>query len=208
LPQGYNAENQYQWAARMTSVNESHEQKATLALDLYIPGHEPRVTTPLFHKTRLALIERDRGRCYISGMTAEELGEPLEAHHYPLERCYATAIDWQHFADDCKAGEWGHFAQAFDWDAFFVGATLQTVAIPADGTMPAHAEIFVVPRDPYLFVDDMTVNGRLLGKRYHTGKNSGIHAVPHPNWLAQKYLKDGTPFSPTEVINHDDEVAG
>jgi hypothetical protein len=185
-------------------VTEQHEQKETLAVDVFIPGHEPRVTTPLFHRTRATLIERSRGRCYISGMTAAELGQPLEAHHFPLERCFATAIDWQRFSDDCKAGEWGPYAQAFDWAGFFEGATIETVAIPAKDGMPAHAETFLIPVDPYRFVDDMTVNGLLLGKRYHTGKDSGIHMLSHPVWLAQKYLKDGTQFSPTEIIEHDD----
>jgi hypothetical protein len=163
----------------MTDVTQVHEEKETLTVDVLLPGHEPRKTTALFTRTRKQLIEREGGRCFVSGMTADELGAPLEAHHHPIERCFATIIDWKAFEADCKKGIWGPHAQAFDWDSF-------------DGQ-----------QDPYKFVDDMTVNGVLLGKQFHTVKDSGIHMVPYPIWIAQKYAIEGYQFSPTEVIHHD-----
>jgi hypothetical protein len=57
--------------------------------------------------------------------------------------------------------------------------------------------------DPYRFVDDMTVNGLLLCKAHHTGTDEGIHAMPHPLWVAQRYAREGYRFSPTETIHHE-----
>lgn len=160
------------------SVNEIHEEKETLVVDVSIPGHEERTTTALFVRTKKLLMEREGGRCFVSGMTEAEVG-PLEAHHHPIERSMANMIDWDRFAADCKAGIWGPHARAFDWSRFD-------------------------PADPYTFVDDMTVNGVLLAKRFHTAKDAGIHNLPFPLWIAQKYGKEGYEFSPTEVIHHEE----
>jgi hypothetical protein len=167
----------------MTDVTEVHELKDTLSADYFVPGHDERETTSLFTRTKKLLIEREGGRCFITNMTAEELGAPLQAHHHPVERCFATAWDWPRFADDCKAGKWGPYAQAFDWDSF----------------------LSAQPFDPYRFVDDMTVNGMLLGAGQHIGKDEGLHRLPFPVWLFTKYAVEGWKFSPTEVIHHDPE---
>ena len=166
----------------MSNVEKVHEQKETLEVDVLIPGHAPRTETALYERTRKLLIAREDGRCFISGMTAEELGAPLEAHHHPIERSFAEIIDWERFSTDAKAGLWGPHAKAFDWDGFFS----------------------VSPIDPYRFVDDMTANGLLLGKQFHTGKNQGIHTLPFPIWIVQKYAREGYQFTPTEVIHHED----
>lgn len=57
--------------------------------------------------------------------------------------------------------------------------------------------------DPYTFVDDMTVNGKLLCKTHHVGKDCGIHALPHPIWVIQRYIKEGYQFSDIEIIHHE-----
>lgn len=156
----------------MSDVTEIHEEKNTFHIDVFIPGHAPRVTTPLFHKSRLHLIERERGRCHVCNRTAGETGHPLEAHHFPIERSFAEMIDWSpgsQIRRDFPSFGWGSFDEA----------------------------------DPYTFVDDMNVNGLLLCKEHHIGKDAGIHALPHPVWVAQKYGKEGYQFSPTEIIHHD-----
>lgn len=51
-------------------------------------------------------------------------------------------------------------------------------------------------------VDDMNVNGMLLCKDHHTGKDQGIHCLPYPLWIAQKYGIEGYKFSQVEVIHH------
>ena len=59
--------------------------------------------------------------------------------------------------------------------------------------------------DPYSFVDDMTVNGLLLCKDHHIGRDEGIHALPHPIWVAQRYGKAGYQFSKIEIIHHEQQ---
>lgn len=60
-------------------------------------------------------------------------------------------------------------------------------------------------KDPYFFVDDMNVNGLLLCKGHHIGKDEGIHDMPHPLWIAQRYGKEGYQFSGVEIIHRDQE---
>ena len=57
--------------------------------------------------------------------------------------------------------------------------------------------------DPYTFVDDMNVNGRLLCKDHHIGKDMGVHELPEPVWLAQRYGKEGYKFSDVEIIHRE-----
>lgn len=158
------------------SVTETHEEKETLSVDVELPGHDPRTTTALFTESKKVLVERVGGKCFICGGTGNEVG-PLEAHHYPVERSLAEAWDWEKFKADCQAGKWGVYAQAFHWEGFD----------------PA--------KDPYAFVDDMRVNGLLLCKHHHTGKDEGIHEIPHPLWIWQKYAPEGYKISPVEIIH-------
>ena len=161
----------------------SHAEKETLTVDVNIPEHDDRVTTSLFTRTRKALIDRDKC-CYISGV---ETG--LQAHHYPIERSLAEMIDWERVKADSLAGELGltqaqrNAAKAFDWDAFMTAA----------------------PFDPYAFVDNMLVNGLLLSEPFHIGKDEGIHTLPHPLWIAQRYGLDGYKFSDVEIIHHQEQ---
>jgi hypothetical protein len=113
--------------SKSMSVEQTHELKDTITADYFVPGHEERTTTALFKRTRKELIEREGGRCFVTNMTAEELGAPLQAHHHPVERCFATAWDWPRFAEDCKRGLWGPHAQAFDWDSFLFGRSVRPV---------------------------------------------------------------------------------
>lgn len=160
----------------MNDVTKAHEERETLSVDVILPGHAPRETTPLFAHTRKLLIEREGGRCYVCRCTAEETGHPLEAHHHPIERSFAEMVDWK------PGSEVRRQFPDFDWLEF-----------DAKG-------------DVYLFVDDMRVNGLLLCKDHHIGKDEGIHALPYPIWLAQKYGIEGYKFSPSEVIHHDGQA--
>lgn len=161
----------------MTDVTQTHEEKESLAVDVLLPGHEPRVTTALFIHSKKQLMEREGGRCFVCGRNADQAGSPIESHHHPIERSLANMIDWQRFRKDCEAGMWGPHAQAFDWSSFSES-------------------------DPYTFVDDQTVNGLLLCADHHRGKDEGIHMLPYPLFIAQKYGKDGYQFSAIEVIHH------
>ena len=153
-------------------VTETHEEKNTFQVDVNLPGHDPRKATALFERSRKHLIEREGGRCWVCGCTAEESGHPLEAHHYPIERSFAEMINWSpgsQIRKDFPNFGWGSFDES----------------------------------DPYTFVDDMNVNGLLLCKNHHIIKDQGIHELPHPVWIAQRYAKDGYQFSAVEIIHHD-----
>lgn len=58
------------------------------------------------------------------------------------------------------------------------------------------------PTDPYFFVDDMRYNGVVLCKEHHIGKNQGIHMMPYPFWIIQRYAKAGYQFTDEFVIQH------
>jgi hypothetical protein len=160
----------------MSDVTQIHEQSTTLHVEVNIPGHAPRTETSLFEHTRKELITKEVG-CWVCG--AQNVKEaPLEAHHFPVERSLATGWNWDQFKADCLAGLWGPNAKAFDWASFD-------------------------PKDPYAFVDNMLVNGLLLCKKHHTGNDTGIHTMPHPLWVWQRYAPDGYDLSSVEVIHHD-----
>jgi hypothetical protein len=158
-----------------------HEQKDTLSVDVLLPGHEDRTTTTVFTRTKHVLMklgtklgfvmERPEGRCWICNGTEAEVGGPLEAHHFGVERAYIGAsLRWDLIEHDFPN---------FNWDTF-------------DSAKPAD------------FIDNMESQGVLLCKQHHTGKDSGIHDLPFSVWIMQRYLCDGTAFSPNEIIKHDE----
>ena len=167
----------------MSEVNQSHDEKETLAVDVILPGHEERGSaSALFTRSKLQLAVRDGNRCWICGRTSEQAG-PLEAHHYPIERSLALGVDWDRVRHDCEAGEFGitsgqrAAAKAYDWTTFD-------------------------PKDPYPLVDNMLVNGLLLDKDHHTHLDTSIHMLPHPLWVIQRYLLEGYKYTADEVIHH------
>ena len=181
----------------------SNDFKQTLTVEVNVPEHEKRKRSSLFTRTRLQLIDRE-DRCFICGRTAQATGHPLEAHHHPVEWSLANLIDWQRLSRDCKAGLWGPHAAAFDWTAFFVGATTAPFDYVDEDSGHAISTSFLIPKDPYLFVDNMLVNGMLLCKDHHVENSEGIHAMPHPLWIAQKYAVTGYQFSKSGQIHHGD----
>jgi len=181
-------------------MTQSHDEVETLKVDVIIPDHADRVTTPLFKHSRDALIEREGGRCWVCGRTEAEAGHPLEAHHHPIERSMAEMIDWRRFSVDCKAGLWGPHAADYGWDGFFVMGPAH------DGDQLGLPETVLAPKDIYAFVDDMTVNGMILCKDHHTVGDEGIHTLPFPLFVAQKYGKDGYQFNSSEVLHHEETL--
>ncbi len=167
----------------MSDVTATHEEKETLTIDVNLPGHDARVTTPLFTRTRHALIAREGDRCFVCGRTPAESGHPNEAHHVWIERCLAEGVDWSYFRE-----------KVFALESMITGAADYCRANP-------------MIDDIMSFVDDQTVNGLLLCKEHHTsdGKDipCGIHTMPFPLWFFQAYGKDGFQFTKTEIIEHE-----
>jgi hypothetical protein len=160
------------------TAGSEHELKETLKVDVEIPGHEDRTTTALFLHTKKLLLAKTGARCFICNATAAESGHPLESHHKIIERCLTHVIDFKLVQTDCERGMYGEDAKNFDWPDFWQ------------------------KNDPYLFVDNQLVNGIILCKQHHTGLDAGVHMLPHPFWISQRYMKEGEKFSPTETIEH------
>jgi len=49
----------------------------------------------------------------------------------------------------------------------------------------------------------MEAQGLVLCKDHHTHPETGIHTLPWPLFVMQRYLKSGYKFTPTETIQHD-----
>jgi hypothetical protein len=82
-----------------------HLQKQTLTVQVFVPDHPDRTTTPIFAATSRKLIEHNPDACcYICGTK-----EGLELHHQHVEWCDSTAVDW----DAVKA-----LVPDFDWATF------------------------------------------------------------------------------------------
>lgn len=160
------------------AVTKAHVERETLIVDVNLPEHTARGgATAIFARTRKEVLDADP-HCWLTGMTAEEAGAPLELHHYPVERCFAESdiVDWDLFIAQAKEGKYGDGPRSFDWSTFD----------------PEHWE---------MFVDNMHHNGRALAKSHHTGADMGVHTVPEPIWLAQGFVKDGIQFNHLETIH-------
>lgn len=183
------------------SVTDIHEEKNTFQVDVFLPGHDPRVTTALFRKSRLWLLDKVDGKCWICQRTHEQTGHPIEAHHYPIERSFAGMTDFS--PGSIIRGEYPDF----DWATFSEGAVWEHFPAYIDPDTGEHVPEgqWYRPKDPYLFVDDMKVNGRALCKAHHIGKDQGVHDLPEPIWLAQRYAMSGVKFSHLEIIHHGQE---
>ena len=94
-----------------------------------------------------------------------------EVHHFYIEKAATNAIDWEKFAifaDNCyniQSGE--KIGDKFDWKE--------------------------VEKNPDIFVDSK-YNMIILCKEHHTSGKFGIHHVPYPDWILQKFAKDGFQF--------------
>jgi hypothetical protein len=136
---------------------------------IHYPIHEERKTTSIFRKTRNELIIKRKLTCFICNKGNED--QPLEAHHFYCEKYAQTMIDWEKFgifAKKCyniQTGE--NIAANFDWNE--------------------------VKQNPNIFVDSI-YNMIVLCKQHHTSGNKGIHHVPFPDWILQKYPSDGFEF--------------
>lgn len=97
----------------------------------------------------------------------------LEAHHHPVEWSFAMMVDFS------PASRIRKDFPLFDWAAFDSAGD-----------------------NPYSFVDNMLHNGLLLCKTHHIKVNQGIHAMPYPLWVAQRYGREGYKFSDIETIHH------
>jgi hypothetical protein len=154
------------------NVNENvvvNIKKMTNHYTIHYPIHKKRTDSALYTKTHNSLVHKKNLPCFICGKTKEET--VLETHHFYCEKFAQSVIDWKTFGDfarscyNIQTGE--NIAGQFDWRE--------------------------VEKDPDLFVDS-EYNMIVLCKEHHISGTKGVHHVPFPDWILQKYPKNGFIF--------------
>lgn len=134
--------------------------------------HDKRMYSPfsLYAENHTLLVYKKKLPCFICGKKYSR-EDPLITHHFYCEKAAQYSIDWKkfgEFAKNCYNIQTGENIGAnFDWDE--------------------------VEKTPDLFVDSAE-NLIVLCNEHHMSKNRGIHYVPFPEWILQKYPKDGFDF--------------
>jgi hypothetical protein len=150
---------------------EGHCRKMSSHYTVNYPEHDKRKNSRIYNKTHNDLIHRQKIPCFICGKTNKSDGISLETHHFYCEKSAQNAIDWEKFGEFAKkcyniqTGE--NIGSPFDWKE--------------------------VAKNPDMFVDSK-YNMIVLCKQHHRSGNKGIHHVPFPDWILQKYPKNGFQF--------------
>ena len=135
------------------------------------PNHEKRKISSIYIKTHHELCHVKDFPCFICGKTQKINGISLETHHFYCEKAAENAIDWIAFGEFAKhtyniqTGE--NIGQHFDWKE--------------------------VEKNPDIFTDSPH-NMIVLCKEHHISGSKGIHHVPFPDWILQKYPKNNFQF--------------
>lgn len=134
---------------------------------IHYPEHKKRVETTIFRHTKKEL---ENMPCFICGKCKVDDNISNEIHHYFIQKVAASAIDWikfGEFAEICYNIQTGILiGDKFDWKE--------------------------VEKNPDIFVDS-PYNMIVLCKNHHTGR-CGIHHVPYPDWILQKFAIEGFKF--------------
>lgn len=141
-----------------------HTRKMSNHYTVNYPTHEKRVDSAIYKKTHHELCHVRDFPCFICGKTHHKNGISLETHHFYCEKAAENAIDWHEFgkfAQTCYNIQTGEcIGDKFDWTE--------------------------VAKNPDIFVDS-PYNMIVLCKEHHISGNKGIHHVPFPDWILQKY---------------------
>jgi hypothetical protein len=150
-----------------SSTISCHIRKMSNHYTINYPDHKKRVETTIFRHTRKEL---ENVPCFICGKCKSEDNISNEIHHFYIQKVASSAIDWYRFgefANNCYNIQTGELlGDKFDWKE--------------------------VEQNPDLFVDS-PYNMIVLCKNHHTGR-CGIHHIPFPDWILQKFAVDGFKF--------------
>jgi hypothetical protein len=141
-----------------------HQRKMSNHYTVNYPSHEPRKNSSIYNKTHNLLINIRDTPCFICNKTKSNDNVILETHHFYCEKAAQNAIDWnkfEEFAKKCyniQTGE--NIWKNLDWSK--------------------------VKNNPDIFVDS-EYNMIVLCQEHHRSGNKGIHHVPFPDWILQKY---------------------
>jgi len=148
------------------SVNQkcitSNQRKMSSHYTVNYPNHERRKNSSIYNKTHHNLVKIKCIPCFICNKSEKE-GQ-LETHHFYCEKAAQNAIDWLkfgEFAKNCYNIQTGvNIGEHFNWKE--------------------------VQKNPDIFVDS-EYNMIVLCQEHHRSGNKGIHHVPFPDWILQKY---------------------
>ena len=149
------------------SSNVSSNELVPVKHKTHFPKHEPRKNSAIYTRTHKHMKHMP---CFICGKTNEKDNINVHTHHFYIEKAAENAIDWVvfgKFADTCYNLQTGESLAQFDWGE--------------------------VAKNPDLFVDSEQ-NMIVLCQEHHTSGARGIHHVPFPDWILQKFPKDGFVF--------------
>lgn len=153
------------------SESPHHQRNMSNHYVVNYPNHEKRKDSTIYTKTHHELCHIKDFPCFICGKTQKKNNISLETHHFYCEKAAENAIDWQVFGEFAKhtyniqTGE--NIGQHFDWQE--------------------------VAKNPDIFTDSPH-NMIVLCKEHHISGSRGIHHVPFPDWILQKYPKDNFQF--------------
>ena len=148
-------------------ISEGNIRNMSNHYSIHYPEHKKRVETTIFRHTRKEL---ENMPCFICGKCKIDDNISNEIHHYYIQKVATSAIDWikfGEFAEICYNIQTGILiGDKFDWKE--------------------------VKKNPDIFVDS-PYNMIVLCKNHHTGR-CGIHHVPYPDWILQKFAIEGFKF--------------
>ncbi len=99
-------------AATALSIPGAHLQKQTLTVQVFVPDHPDRSTSPTFVATRRKLIEHNpAAKCFVDNKHCDH-EHPLELHHSVVEWCDAGAVAWDLVAELVPDFDWSTFNPA------------------------------------------------------------------------------------------------
>ena len=135
------------------------------------PDHVKRKDSAIYKRSHHELCHIRDTPCFICGKTQKKDNISLETHHFYCEKSAENAIDWQEFskfATNCYNIQTGiNIGNTFNWKE--------------------------VELNPDIFVDSIH-NMIVLCKEHHISGGKGIHHIPFPDWIIQKYPKNGFEF--------------
>ena len=83
-----------------------HEEKITVSVDVFVPDHPDRTSTPIFaHARRVLISQNPKAVCEIN-LNCEG---GLELHHSWVEWCDSDGVDWEKVKLDVPEFDWASF---------------------------------------------------------------------------------------------------
>jgi hypothetical protein len=91
-------------------MENEHEVKEQISVDIFYPDHAPRKESALFGRTKTHLVDTMGTPCWVCGSK-----EGREVHHFHLEWADSDAADWDKVKAKHPNFDWSKFKSAEDF---------------------------------------------------------------------------------------------